>query len=421
MLVVVVIFLFITLGSAFSLSAIIYRQTAIVRNSERSTQSLLASESLQEDILYRLINEKKVSPLESLVLNGASVSAIIEDVGDEKHVLSLGNAENRIRKTEMIVSKGGSGVMFFYGVQSGQGGITLLGSAEIDGDIYSNGPVSGGWKRVVTGDVVSAGPNGLINNIAVGGNAYANRIQESWVTKDAYHKTIFNTTVGGTSYPGSPDMPLRDLPITDEQIEIWKNEAESGGTYSGQCPYNIAGSGAVEIELGHIKINCDVKIDASAKVKITGPVWVAGDISFEGASIVRIDPELEGRTIPVVVDDPTNRLNKGLIYVGGSASIRGAGEDSYLLLVSQNESAEKGGSRVAIDVGGGGPHNDILLYAAHGKIKHGGSASVPVGVTGFHVEISGAAKVKYQDGAADLDLSDTPAGGYVLRSLREVQ
>lgn len=419
MLTVVIIFLFITLGAAFSLSSIVYRQSAMVKNSERSLQSMFASESLQEDILYRLIEEKNVSSVESLVVGGAEAEAVVEDVEGGKRVVSQGDADSRIRKSEMIVSRGGSGVVFFYGVQSGQGGITLTGSASVEGDLYANGPVRGGWKMRVSGDVVSAGPEGLIDNISVGGSAYANRIERSWVTKDAFYKSIFDTTVGGTRYPGSEDMPKRDLPISDEEIEAWKAEAEAGGVHSSPCNYYIGG--VTNTSIGNVRINCNLTIGGSAQVKITGPIWVRGNISFEGASRTYIDPALEGKTITIVADNPNNRTSGSLINVGGSAEIRGAGENSYILLVSQNNSAENGGNVTAINVGGGGPHNDILLYAGHGKIRHGGSASVPVGVTGYQVEISGAARVQYQDGAADLDISDTPTGGYSLNLLREIQ
>lgn len=427
MLTVVIIFLFITLGSAFSLSSVVFRQSAIVRNNERSAQSIIASESLQEDVLYRLIEDKKVSPVETMVIGGAQVEAVIEDTGGNIRVISEGDAEKRIRKSEMVVSKGGSGVVFFYGVQSGVGGIELRGSSMVEGDLYSNGPIVGAWSTRVTGNATSAGPGGLIKDFAgvgIDGSAYANRIENSRIGGDAYYQTIdpdpplsWQPQVEGTRYPGSPDMPTRPLPITDEEIEEWKSEAEAGGVYTGPC--NI--DGVSEVSIGNVRMNCDLTIGGSAKVTITGPIWVRGNISFQGSSITSIAPELEGKTVTIVADDPSNRMNKGRISVGGSASVRGAGDGSFVVLVSQNESAEKGGNTVAIDVGGGGPHNDIIVYAGHGLVTHGGSASVPVGVNGYKVIISGSARIQYDDGAASLELSNTPAGGYRLQSFREIQ
>ncbi|MDZ7726616.1 MAG: hypothetical protein U5L75_03495 [Candidatus Campbellbacteria bacterium] len=234
MLTVVVIFLFISLGAALSIAAVVYRQHQIVNNGVRSAQSLYASESLQDDIFYRFTTGKDVSPNETLELNGAVANATIEDISDGKRSTSIGDAENRIRKTEMVVNEG-SGASFFYGVQSGRGGFTLQNNAEVIGNIYSNGTVEGAGNNV-EGDVVSATDSGLISGITTNYSAYAHRIEDSDIGQDAYYQSIFNTSVGGNEYPGSDDLPEIDLPISDEQIEDWEEGAESGGVISSPCP-----------------------------------------------------------------------------------------------------------------------------------------------------------------------------------------
>lgn len=422
MLTVVVIFLFISLGAALALASIVYRESAVVRNSTHSIQSIYASESLQEDLLFRLMSGKKTATLEPLSLNGAEASAVIEDEPNQKRIVSMGDAEDRIRKTEMIVNRG-SGAVFFGGVQTGQGGFSMSGSSKLIGNVYSNGPIVGGWSTSITGDAVSAGPSGMVKGFqggGVAGSVHASRIEGVKVGGDAHYKTITGgATVGGTSYPGSPDQPPLELPLAEDQIELWKSEAEAGGVHTSPCSYNIGG--VAKVTLGNIKINCNLSIGNSSEVTLTGPIWVAGNLDISGSAKVFIDPELEGVSVPIVVDNPSNRTSGSHAAIRNSAEVSGAGDGSYVVVISRNNSAENGGSTTAINLLGSGRSNDILLYAAGGKIHIGGSAEL-TSTTGYLVEMIGSSSVRYDYGVASpVFNSGSPGGTYQLRSLREVQ
>lgn len=427
MLVVVVVFLFITLGSAFSLASIIYRQSSMVRNSERSLQSMYAAESLQEDILYRLITDKKVSELESFTINGSTAEATIENSGENKIVTSIGEHTRRIRKSEMIIESGNR-VGFDNGVLAGEGGVKVSGSGAIEGDIYSNGPVIGSGGVNIKGDVVSAGPNGLIKYANkytrfVDGSVYANRIETTWASGDAYYSSIDgdNSRIDGVKHPNSKDKPLLDPIISDEMIESWKQSAESGGTYS-SCPYNLKGAWQGVNEIGNIRINCDLNVSSDAKVKITGPVWVNGNINISGGSTVEVDPSLGGIAMPIIADKITDKMNGGKINVSGGANLKTSDENAFLLLISQNESAEKGGNQTAINASGGSTGGNIIFYSNHGKVNVSGGSQVPVVAVGYEMDVGGGAKIRYVSNAADLVMPDTPSeGGYKLKSLREIQ
>ncbi len=427
MLTVVIIFLFITLGSAFSLSSIVYRQSAMVRNNEHSTQSMFAAESLQEDILYRLLSNKKVSAVESISMNAAVAEALVEDRGGDLVVISTGDANKRIRKSEMIVTSSGS-VGFSNGVLAGRGGVVLSGGNNdtIVGDVYSNGPVIGSGGVRITGNVVSAGPNGLIRfankySLFIDGSAHAHNIENTWASGDAFYTAITDSRIDGNQYPNSPDMPLLEPMISDEMIESWKTLAEEGAVYSA-CPYNIKGAWQGVNEIGNIRINCDLNVGSDAKVKITGPVWVNGNINLSGGATVELDPALGVKTIPVIADNISNKAGGGIISASGGVKIMTSNENAFLLLISQNESASRGGNVTAINASGGSTGGNIIFYANHGKVKVSAGSQVPVVAVGYRMEISGGAKIRYTDSAADLDLPDAPsAEGFSLKSLREIQ
>jgi hypothetical protein len=414
-LTVVIIFLFISLTASLALASIVYRESAMVRNTVRSLQSLYVSESLQEDIFFRFVRNISVSATETLSLNQATATATVATVGNTRRIVSAGDAERRVRRTELVLTHG-PGASFFYGVQTGQGGFHIGGSAEVIGNLYSNGPITGSGASEVTGSAVSAGPTGLISRVDIGDSGHANRIENSWIDDDAFFQSIHNTTVGGTRHPGSPNPSPVDLPITDEEIDFWQNEAQAGGVHTGPCPYRIGGT--TNISLGNIKISCDLTIESSSRVTLTGPVWVRGNLTIGDAAIVSVSPTLQGRSVPIIADNPTDRLNSSRITVGGSAGAFGAGSDSFVVLVSRNTSARDGGATIAISLRGGGPERDLVVYARHGRISIGGSAHMSA-VAAHRVDIAGGAVVEYDSGLANMLFSSGPAGGFVLESFRE--
>ena len=185
---------------------------------------------LTEDVFYRLRNGMQVASPEVLTLLGARATTTIADVGsNEKEIIATGDTGSNIRKVKVRLSVS-SGASFNYGVQVGNGGFLIENNASVRGNIYSSGAVIGANSNIIRGDVISAGPLGLINSIHATSSAYAHTITNSQIDKDAYYQSISGTTVGGASYPGSADQPIADLPITDDLIGLW--EAAGGGRHS---------------------------------------------------------------------------------------------------------------------------------------------------------------------------------------------
>lgn len=63
----------------------------------------------------------------------------------------------KIKRTVKIESSKGVGVAFHYGLQVGQGGISMGNSATLNGSVYSNGNIVGGNNIVINGDTFVAG------------------------------------------------------------------------------------------------------------------------------------------------------------------------------------------------------------------------------------------------------------------------
>ncbi|MES2213965.1 MAG: hypothetical protein V4465_01035, partial [Patescibacteria group bacterium] len=118
-------------------------------------ESYYLAESGIEDVLYRLKNNLPVAATgQSVSVGGFSATTDTTDVSGGKIVTTTANWNGNIRKVEASVIQG-SGIAFNYGMQSGNGGVSLDGGSSIIGNIYSNGPIDA-ISASITGTAVAA-------------------------------------------------------------------------------------------------------------------------------------------------------------------------------------------------------------------------------------------------------------------------
>ncbi len=274
---------------------------------------------------------------------------------------------------------------------------------------------SGG--NMVLGDVVSAGPNGFVTQLHSTGSIYANKIADAVAEKDGYFKTTVNAKVLGTSFPNSADQATSSLPISDAVIDQWKIDAENGGVITTPCPYKITGS--ANVTLGPIKINCDLEVSNSSTLTLAGMVWVKGNIILGNSGAIQISPSISGKTVAIIADNPASRTSGSKITLSNSTQFLGSGTNSYVMLVSQNNSAQNGGTVDAISVANS-ISGKVLIYAPHGQVLLQSSASVKE-VTGWKIKLQNSSSVVYETGLANLIFTSGPSGGYQIQSWQEVE
>ena len=415
LLIAVLFFLIISLTIVIGSSGPVIADRKAAQNLIKSKASYFASEAGIEDVSYRIIKSKNYDSAENLTLNDYTASSVIADVDGNKEVTSTGNVSNHIRKVKTKLIPG-IGASFYYGVQVGGGGLVMSNSSRVDGNVFSNGPINGSNSNIINGDVISAGSSGLISGIHTAGSAYAHTITSSTVGEDAYYQAISGTSVGGISYPGSADQSTALMPISDAQIEEWKAEALAGGTHTSPCPYSVSGA----VSIGPKKINCDLNLDGSDVVTLNGNVWVSGNINFSNSAILKINPSLGDKTVVLVADKETNRSSSGQINLSNSSQFFGTGSaKSYVLLISQNNSAETGGGNTAINVANSA-NGKVLLYAPHGTINLSNSISVKE-ASAYKIQLNNSASVLYETGIANLLFTSGPSGGYSIDNWQEIE
>jgi len=418
MMVATILFLVVSVTIIFGLAGPILKQQRLASNLVLSRQSYFLAEAGLEDVVYRLKTGKPVSATEVLSLAGDTTTTVTTDVLDEKQIVSSADVKSAVRKlrTNIIL---GSGVSFHFGVQAGEGGLIMENTSSISGNIYSNGVVrgSGPTNNIIRGSVVSAWSEGLIDNLYATSSVYAHTIRDSKIDGDAYYQSISGTTVLGTLYPGSSDQATSSLPISDEQIEEWKQAALDGGVISSPCPYKINDA----MTLGPVKISCDLEISGNNyTITLAGNVWVEGDIVVKNSPVIRIDSSFGKKGVAIVADKPSAPNSSGKISLENSAVFEGSGSpSSHVMLISQNRSAESGGTEVALDVKNT-VSGDLLVYAGHGEISLQNSINLKE-VSAYRIRLKNTAEVIYETGIANLLFDSGPSGSYEILSWEEIE
>lgn len=380
-----------------------------------AAQARSLAEAGIDKAVYELNQNPSYSGESNTALGNGIFSVSVASIDSHtKRVTVTGSVPNSTRPTatkevRANVSIDTEVVSFSFGVQSGTGGIILENTSSVQGNVYSNGSVTGQNRNIILGTVVSAGPSGVINGVHATSSGYAHTIQNSTIDGNAYFQTISNTIVGGTPYPGSADRSTTTFPISDGLIEEWKAAALLGGVHTAPCPYVISTS----VSLGPKKINCDLTIKGTGNiVTLNGPLWVQGNIDIQNSPTIRVTSAQNGRSVPVIADNPSDRLGGSKVEIENSAVFEGAGNGSYVLFVSQNNSAENGGANTAIDVKNT-VSGDLLVYAGHGEIVLQNNSNLRE-VTAWRIRAKNSAEIRYETGLGSTLFPDGPGGSWAV-------
>ncbi len=427
LLIFVILFLVISLSLTLTIGKNAYEDLAGYRVLTAGKQSWFAAEAGIEDAIYRHRQGENYSNNESFSFLDTSVTVTRTAYTDYYDFVSEGNTQDAIRNSKNSLAIG-DGASFNFGLQSGNGGITMANSSSVVGNVFSNGPITASGN-LVRGDVISAGPTGLVNSVHATGSIWSHTIQGSTIDKDAYYSSIVGSTVFGSvcmnahCHPGSVDQATATMPISDTMIEDWKTNIQNTGTIISATSTQCSG-GMYQINtdtvLNNIKIDCDLEISKNTTdVVIAGPVWISGRLYFVNGPTITASSSLGTRSVQIIVDKQSNRTTSSKIDVQGSTNFTSGSAASYIVLISMNNSAELGGSEYAIELANLGA-GKVLLYAPHGKINLQNNISLKE-VTAYKIALYNSAQVIYESGLVNLLFTSGPGGGFTINSWKEVE
>ncbi len=137
---------------ALAMGLLILNEQKISRNFLKSSQAYFSAESGVEDSLYRVIKNKNYLASNSLNMADGVATINISGSDTQKTIIVNGEEDNRFRKVQVILNTSTDAVSFYYGVQVGEGGITMSNNSTIQGSVYSNGDIQGANGASITGD-----------------------------------------------------------------------------------------------------------------------------------------------------------------------------------------------------------------------------------------------------------------------------
>lgn len=414
--------LILTLGIGRTVYTDLVRYHTLVRSKE----SYFASQSGAEDVIYRLRNTLTVNSPEVLTLGGAVATTTVDLVANIFEITTEAVETESVR-VSYIELLSGNGASFNYGIQTGNGGFSMSNNSSVIGNVFSNGTVVGQGSATVYGDVISAGPGGLLDGVTATGTVYAHTITDSTIGGDAFYQLIdTDTTVAGTKYPSYPDIDPEPLPVSDAMVADWQQElVDSGSVIAATDPECSSGTYVIDtaVTIGNLIIECNLVIDkkgSGTTVTLDGNIWVQGNLSFTQGPRLEVDASLDNESVYVIVDNPADTETSSQVNIGQSTEFAGSGNpSSFIMLLSQNDSWENGGSEYAIDIGNSS-NGKVILYASHGAINIGNSTALKE-VTAYRVVISNGAAVTYESGLANLLFTGGPGGGFTVQDWREVE
>jgi Tfp pilus assembly protein PilV len=319
-------------------------------------------------------------------------------VPNKEHYLA-----KRIIRAKITDKPSSTGVAFNYGVQAGALGITMSNNAVINGNVYSQGTLSGQNNSRVTGDVIMSGVTGRISGGQISGNAKAHTINNVRITKDAYYQAISGSTVGGVSHPNSPDPATISLPLSDSTISQWEIAAVAGGTHTGD--YVINGT---SMTLGPKKIDGNLIVTNGAVLTMTGTIWVTGNITFSNNAIIKLVADYGTSSGLIIADNPGNRSNSGKINVSNNVQILGSGNSkSYIMMLSTNQGNTVSNPAIVA----GNNSTAVIYYTTTGMLEIANNANLRA-ITGGGLHLSNGAQITYDTGLASTEFSGGPGGAW---------
>lgn len=150
----ILLIVFSSLAIVGGLAFFAVQEAGINRAYGRSLAARAAAEAGIEDGTYRILAGKQIGSSESLAVGSDTTTITIATVGSQRTIRSAGVHANIQQNLETRVSVTTDAASFHYGVQVGDGGMTMNNGAQVIGNVHSNGSISGG---TVTGDATVAG------------------------------------------------------------------------------------------------------------------------------------------------------------------------------------------------------------------------------------------------------------------------
>lgn len=253
-------------------------------------------------------------------------------------------------------------VSFNYAVQVGTGGLTMNNSSSIQGNVYSNGSVTGTGTSFINGDVWSVGTISSPNPI-----------------------------VAGVKNPGSPPS---QMPTLDYQY--WKDAATAGGIINcvGTCDITSNTTIGPKQYIGNLKLS------SNAVVTLNGPIYVTGDFETVNSAKLNLNNSFGSNGTVLIVN--------GSIRVSNSGALNptNANPPGYILAVTTSTASD------AIIISNSA--EAALFYALEGGAQISNSGEI-IAIVAKSLTINNNSELQYHSGLASANFTSGPGASWLMK------
>lgn len=242
----------------------------------------------------------------------------------------------------------------------------------------------------------------------IGGEA--KRIQDMIVgssTSGTGRANLFvSTTVHGSTCPNQyclvENTDREELPITDQTIQDWQDDAAFGGTHTGD--YTLTNNQSAS--LGPKIITGNLIVDNGSTLNITGTIWVQGDIQLSNNCIIELDDGY-GTNSGVL-------MTSGSVQISNNCTFNGSGDPaSYVLLLSSKTDPDNDVMTISNNSAG------VVYYAPHGRLHFSNNATAKE-ATAWGITLDNGATITYETGLENINFTSGPSGGWDFTGWQEI-
>jgi len=361
-----------------------------------------------QDISVKIVADNSGSPSNSagdLMMSGTLPASTVSTNFGWVTVSMPSNPVLDPTQTYWIVMDAGSSSSKYYIIGANSGGYAN-GTAKIGkyGGTWSATSPSGldGYFMIYLGGGTSM----------IGGNSYTTGVYVGTTSSDvAWAHQVMGATVTGPIYcqTGSytnkscdtsrSDPPPQSLPLSDNNIQDWKDDAVAGGVISGD--YHVGSAGTT---LGPKEITGNLLVDGGGTLTVSGTLWVQGTITMDGGGKIKLASSYGTSSGAIVTD--------GYVSLTGGSTFAGSGQaGSYPFLVTTSSCPVEAGcnGNDAIYLSGGA--GTVALIAQNGDVHISGGSSLKQ-VTAKQVIMDSGATLYYDSGLISENFSSGPGGSW---------
>jgi hypothetical protein len=352
------------------------------------------------NLTLRILTDSNGSPTKTSIADGTIASSLvtsnysfIEGTFQSLPTLTAGQAY-----WILLIASNNSSNYFSWGLDNTDA--YASGTGKYSSNWNANNPVWNNAGGDFNFQTFMGTADTYLTGVNVAGDARAHSLSSCTINGNAYYSSVNTCTVGGTLNSNQPDEAPQPMPISDAQIQEWREKAEEGGVLNGTQTVNGTQT------LGPVRINGDLNVYDT--LILSGPVWVKGNINFDNNAILQVSPALGNAGTVLLADNPDNMSGSGMVTVTNNVVFSGNGSStSFPMIVGTNTSSQAMVLRNNVE--------GAIFYSANGTIDVSNNVQAKQ-LTGYSISLSNNATITYTNGLANATFANGPGGSWAYLS-----